>query len=49
MVWLRLALAPHKVFEGNRSSSTFLYKKWMIALYEHKVFVQGVVWNAPIG
>ncbi|MEJ0091992.1 MAG: glucose-6-phosphate isomerase [Methylocella sp.] len=46
------ALAPHKVFEGNRPSSTFLYK-WMsprtlgqlIALYEHKVFVQGVIWN----
>jgi len=46
------ALAPHKVFEGNRPSSTFLYKKMtprilgqLIALYEHKVFVQGVVWN----
>ena len=43
------ALAPHKVFEGNRPSSTFLYKKLsprvlgqLIALYEHKVFVQGV-------
>jgi len=46
------ALAPHKVFEGNRPSSTFLYKKLsprvlgqLIALYEHKVFVQGVIWN----
>jgi glucose-6-phosphate isomerase len=46
------ALAPHKVFEGNRPSSTFLYKKMtprvlgqLIALYEHKVFVQGVIWN----
>jgi glucose-6-phosphate isomerase len=46
------ALAPHKVLEGNRPSSTFLYKKMtprilgqLIALYEHKVFVQGVVWN----
>ena len=46
------ALAPHKVFEGNRPSSTFLYKKMsprvlgqLIALYEQKVFVQGVVWN----
>jgi glucose-6-phosphate isomerase len=46
------ALAPHKVLEGNRPSSTFLYKKTsprllgqLIALYEHKVFVQGVVWN----
>ncbi|HUI20279.1 MAG TPA: glucose-6-phosphate isomerase [Methylocella sp.] len=46
------ALVPHKVFEGNRPSSTFLYKKLsprvlgqLIALYEHKVFVQGVIWN----
>jgi glucose-6-phosphate isomerase len=46
------ALAPHKVFEGNRPSSTFLYRRMsprvlgqLIALYEHKVFVQGVVWN----
>jgi glucose-6-phosphate isomerase len=45
-------LAPHKVFEGNRPSTTFLYKKMsprvlgqLIALYEHKVFVQGTVWN----
>jgi len=46
------ALAPHKVFEGNRPSNTFLYEKLdpktlglLIALYEHKVFVQGVVWG----
>jgi glucose-6-phosphate isomerase len=46
------ALAPHKVFDGNRPSSTFLYKQMsprllgqLIALYEHKVFVQGVIWN----
>ncbi len=46
------ALAPHKVFEGNRPSSTFLYKQldprtlgMLIALYEHKVFVQGVIWG----
>ncbi len=46
------ALAPHKVFEGNRPSSTFLYKSLtprtlgrLIALYEHKVFVQSVIWN----
>jgi len=45
-------LAPHKVFEGNRPSSTFLYKRLsprvlgqLIALYEHKVFVQSVIWN----
>ncbi len=46
------ALAPHKVFAGNRPSSTLLYRELdpftlgsLIALYEHKVFVQGVVWN----
>jgi glucose-6-phosphate isomerase len=45
-------LAPHKTFPGNRPSSTFLYKQLtprvlgeLIALYEHKVFVQSVVWN----
>lgn len=46
------ALAPHKVFSGNRPSSTFLYKSLtprtlgrLVALYEHKVFVQAVIWN----
>lgn len=46
------SLAPHKVFEGNRPSNTFLYKRldpstlgMLIALYEHKVFAQGVIWN----
>ena len=46
------ALLPHKVFVGNRPSNTVLYRKLdpytlgaLIALYEHKVFVQGVVWN----
>jgi glucose-6-phosphate isomerase len=46
------ALAPHKVFDGNRPSSTFVYRRLdphalgrLIALYEHAVFVQGVVWN----
>jgi glucose-6-phosphate isomerase len=45
-------LAPHKVFAGNRPSSTFLYRQLtprvlgqLIALYEHKVFVQSVIWN----
>jgi glucose-6-phosphate isomerase len=44
--------APHKVFSGNRPSSTLLYKQLnprqlgrLIALYEHKVFVQAAVWN----
>ncbi|MCB1463608.1 MAG: glucose-6-phosphate isomerase [Nitratireductor sp.] len=46
------ALAPHKVFAGDRPSNTLLYRKldprtlgMLIALYEHKVFVQGVIWN----
>ena len=46
------ALAPHKVFEGNRPTNTIMYRKLdpatlgkLIALYEHKVFVQGTVWN----
>ncbi|MDP3586401.1 MAG: glucose-6-phosphate isomerase [Thiobacillus sp.] len=46
------ALAPHKVFPGNRPSNTLLYQKldphtlgMLIALYEHKVFVQGIVWQ----
>ncbi|HLH12772.1 MAG TPA: glucose-6-phosphate isomerase [Methylovirgula sp.] len=46
------ALAPHKTFPGNRPSSTFLFRQLtprtlgqLIALYEHKVFVQSVVWN----
>ncbi|MEM1040575.1 MAG: glucose-6-phosphate isomerase [Pseudomonadota bacterium] len=45
-------LAPHKVFPGNRPSCTFLYPALtpfvlgqLIALYEHKVFVQGVIWD----
>lgn len=45
-------LAPHKVFSGNRPSSTFLYKKLdpytlgrLIALYEHRVFTMGAIWN----
>jgi len=46
------ALAPHKVFPGNRPTNTILYRKLdpftlgaLLALYEHKVFVQGVIWN----
>ncbi|WP_153798809.1 glucose-6-phosphate isomerase [Foetidibacter luteolus] len=45
-------LAPFKVFEGNRPTNSFLVKKItpatlgnLIALYEHKIFVQGVIWN----
>jgi glucose-6-phosphate isomerase len=46
------ALTPHKVFHGNRPSSTILMPEVspralgaLIALYEHKVFTQGVIWN----
>jgi glucose-6-phosphate isomerase len=45
-------IAPHKVFEGNRPTSTFVFDKLtprtlgrLIALYEHKIFVQGILWN----
>ncbi|HEY8138984.1 MAG TPA: glucose-6-phosphate isomerase [Methylocystis sp.] len=45
-------LAPHKVFSGDRPSSTLLYRKLdprmlgrLVALYEHKVFVQSVIWD----
>ncbi len=46
------ALLPHKVFEGNRPTTSILYRKLtphrlgtLIAMYEHKIFVQGVIWN----
>ena len=46
------ALAPHKVFSGNRPTATFLYRKLdpatlgrLIALYEHRVFVMAAIWN----
>ena len=45
-------IAPFKVFEGNKPTNSFLVKKitpytlgQLIALYEHKIFVQGVIWN----
>ena len=45
-------LIPYKTFEGNRPTNSFLVKEItpftlgeMIALYEHKIFVQGIVWN----
>jgi glucose-6-phosphate isomerase len=47
-----IRLAPHRQFNGNRPSSTLLYKKLnpktlgkIIALYEHRVFVEGVIWG----
>jgi len=45
-------IAPHRVFEGNRPTNSILVKKItpftlgaLIAMYEHKIFVQGVIWN----
>lgn len=45
-------LVPHKVFEGNRPTNTLLFTRLtprtlgrLIALYEHKIFVQGIIWN----
>ncbi len=45
-------LAPFKVFEGNRPTNSILLKKVkpfslgsLIAVYEHKIFVQGIIWN----
>jgi glucose-6-phosphate isomerase len=45
-------LAPFKVFSGNKPTNTLLIKKLtpatlgsLVALYEHKIFVQGVIWN----
>ncbi len=46
------ALLPHKIFPGNKPSNALLFKKvtprtlgTLIALYEHKIFVQGIIWN----
>eukprot|EP00529_Nitzschia_sp_RCC80_P012356 CAMPEP_0113483366 /NCGR_PEP_ID=MMETSP0014_2-20120614/23396_1 /TAXON_ID=2857 /ORGANISM="Nitzschia sp." /LENGTH=558 /DNA_ID=CAMNT_0000376909 /DNA_START=85 /DNA_END=1761 /DNA_ORIENTATION=- /assembly_acc=CAM_ASM_000159 len=45
-------LAPHKIFEGNRPTNSFMFKKLtprvlgsLIAMYEMKIFTQGAVWN----
>ena len=45
-------LVPFKIFEGNRPSTSILYKTLnpktlgsLIAMYEHKIFVQGIIWN----
>ena len=46
------ALSPHRVFPGNRPSNMFVVDQFdaatlgaLIALYEHKIFVQGVIWG----
>ena len=45
-------LAPHKVFEGNKPTNSIMMEYVspetlgaLIAMYEHKIFVQGVIWN----
>ncbi|KAG0245136.1 glucose-6-phosphate isomerase [Mortierella sp. GBAus27b] len=45
-------IAPHKVFRGNKPTNSLLFQKLtpgtlgaLIALYEHKIFVQGVIWD----
>ncbi len=45
-------LVPHKVFPGNRPSTTIVYRKLdartlglLLAMYEHKVFTMGAIWN----
>ncbi|MFD0763474.1 glucose-6-phosphate isomerase [Mucilaginibacter lutimaris] len=45
-------IAPFKIFEGNRPTNSILVKKItprtlgsLIAMYEHKIFVQGIIWN----
>jgi glucose-6-phosphate isomerase len=46
------SILPYKVFEGNRPTNSILVKKitpftlgQLIAMYEHKIFVQGIIWN----
>lgn len=45
-------LLPFKIFQGNKPTNSILFKKLtpytlgsLIAMYEHKIFVQGVIWN----
>lgn len=45
-------LLPFKIFKGNRPTNSILFKKLtpgtlgsLIAMYEHKIFVQGIIWN----
>jgi glucose-6-phosphate isomerase len=47
-----MRLVPFRVFKGNRPTNSVLVKKItprtlgsLIAMYEHKIFVQGVIWN----
>ena len=45
-------ILPHKVFQGNRPTNSIIFKKLtpytlgaLIAMYEHKIFIQGVMWE----
>ena len=45
-------IAPFKIFEGNKPTNTILIDKLtpaslgsLIAMYEHKIYVQGIIWN----
>src|SRR5699024_3738386 len=45
-------LTPYKMFSGDRPTNTILVKKleprslgWLVAMYEHKIFTQGISWN----
>jgi glucose-6-phosphate isomerase len=45
-------LLPYKIFQGNKPSTSILYRKLsprtlgkLLAMYEHKIFVQGIIWN----
>merc|ERR1719442_269804 len=46
------ALIPHKVFPGNRPTNSIMFNKLdphtlgaLVAMYEHKIFVQGIIWD----
>lgn len=48
----KIELLPHKIFPGNRPSTTILYSRLtpktlgsLLAFYEHRVFVEGVIWD----
>jgi glucose-6-phosphate isomerase len=45
-------IAPYKVFDGNKPTNSILFQKLtpktlgsLIAMYEHKIFIQGIIWN----
>lgn len=45
-------LVPHKIFQGNKPTNSIMFQKLtprtlgsLIAIYEHKIFVQGIIWN----